>query len=337
MTGVEKTAILFRVLGPEECEALFRQMRPEEVERVGTAMVRLERNPPSPDDIETVLQEFQGNMEGGEGIFASVNSSLEHMFGATFGERAPQVIEEVVVNAQLDSPFRPLDGVPAADIERVLREEHPQVQAAVLGHLEPATAAAIVGGLDEDLRTDLVKRIATMQAPSPRLLRDLAELLAAKVARLPRNDGEDVSSMEASVRRVADILNAGAGTDNSSLLEALGSDQPELVEAIRETMFTFEDLASVEKMTMQKVLGNLDTKLLALALKSCSETVRESIFAAVSQRTRDMIVEERELMGAVPLTEVQDAQKEIMTIIRGMIESGAIQISVGGGDAELVE
>jgi flagellar motor switch protein FliG len=337
MNGIEKTAILFRVLGPEASGDLYRQMRPEEIERVGAAMVRLERNPPSAEVIEDVLREFQSNMQESDGLFASVNSSLEHMFGATFGERAHQVLENVVVNAQLESPFKSLDGIPAADLDRLLREEHAQIQALVLGHLEPATAAAIVGRLPEADRADIVKRIATMQPTPPRLLRDIAELFAQKVAGLPRTDAVDTSGSEASVRRVAEILNAGAGQDNTSLLEAIGSDQPELVEQIRETMFTFEDLASIEKMTMQKVLGNIDTKLLAMALKACSDEVRESIFAAVSQRTRDMIVEERELMGAVPLTEVQESQKEIMTIIRGMIESGAIQVTVGAGDAELVQ
>ncbi|MEZ6195539.1 MAG: FliG C-terminal domain-containing protein [Planctomycetota bacterium] len=337
MTGLDKVAILFRVLGAEAAEPLCRGMRPEEVARVGAAMVRLERMPPTREQIEEVLEEFQGLMQKGGGIFSNVNETLEQMFRATFGERGAQLLEEVRVNAQVESPFKGLTGIPYSDLERVLREEHPQVQAAVLANIEPQLAAGVLSCFTPEDRADMVKRIATMRPPPPRLLRDLADLFIEKTARLPRYDALEAAAAEASVKRVASILNAGGGQDNSSLFETISGDAPDLVERIRETMFTFEDLAGVDKMTMQKVLGSIDTKLLALSLKACSPPVSDAIFAAVSQRTRDMIAEERELLGAVPLSEVREAQKEIMGVIRGMIESGTIAVSVGGGDAELVE
>ncbi|MEE9391624.1 MAG: FliG C-terminal domain-containing protein [Planctomycetota bacterium] len=338
MNGIEKAAVLFRVIGAEAAEKLCGTMRPEEVSMVAAAMIRLEKQPPSQDEIKVILEEFQSMMESGGGIFANVGETLEQMFAAKFGNEGAKRLEEVRVNAQVESPFKGLSGVPFSDLERILREEHPQVQAAVLANIDSDLAAGVLGCMTEERRADVVERIATMKPPPPRLLRDMADLFIEKTSNLPRFEKiEESGSVAPSVRIAADILNAGAGEGNETMLDSIGEKSPDLVEQIRETMFTFEDLAAIDKITMQKILGGVDTKLLSLSLKACSEQATESIFAAVSQRTRDMIVEERELIGAVPLTEVQEAQKEVMQIIRGMIDNGSVSVSVGGSDGQMVE
>ena len=336
MTGIEKVAVLFRILGTDFAQPMAEQMRPEEVARVGEAMVRFETAPPDQETVKTILAEFK-EMMGKGGVFANVNETLHDIFVAKFGEQAgPEALEEVRVNAQVESPFKGLEGVPFADLERILSEEHLQVQAAVLANIGPDLAAGVLGVMDEERRTDMVQRIATMKPPPPRVLRDIADMFIEKTTKLPRFEPMDPAGPDPSIKCAADILNATEGDQNGQILEQLEEDTPDLVEKLRETMFTFNDLSIVDKLSMQKILGGIDTKLLALSLKSCSQEVSDAIFAAVSARTKDMIVEEKDLLGAVPLTDVQNAQKEIMQTIRGLIESGELKVNVGGAGEQLV-
>lgn len=336
MTGVEKVAVLFRVLGAEFARDMCEGMRPEEVSMVGEAMVRFESAAPSEDEVRAVLEEFRDMMSSG-GIFANVNETLHEIFQAKFGEKEGEsVLEEVRVNAQVESPFKGLEGIPFADLERILSEEHVQVQAAVLANIGPELAAGVLGCMDEERRASMVERIATMRQPPPRVLRDIADMFIEKTRKLPRFERIDPSGPDPSIKTAADILNAAADGANGEILEKLEEGSPELVEKLRETMFTFNDLAAVDRLSMQKILGGIDTRLLALALKSCPDEVSDAIFAAVSSRTKDMILEEKDLLGAVPLSEVLDAQKEIMQIIRGLIESGEVKVSVGGAGEQMV-
>ena len=337
MNGVEKVAILFRVLGSEFAKPMCAQMRPEEVSRVGEAMVRFEQDPPASATVTQTLEEFQSLMTEG-GLFANVNETLNEIFTSKFGaDRGSEILEEVRVNAQVESPFKGLQGVPFTDLARILAEEHAQVQAAVLANIGPIVAAGVLGTMEAEDRASMLQRIATMTPPPPRVLRDIADMFIERTSKLPRFQDADSNGLQPGIKTAADILNAADGPSKEGLLERIEEDKPELVESIRETMFTFGDLTAVDKLSMQKILGGIDTKLLALSLKSCSEAVTEAIFGAVSQRTRDMIIEEKELLGAVPLTEVQEAQKEIMQTIRGLIESGELTINMGGAGAELVE
>lgn len=337
MTGVEKVAALFRVLGTEFAGPMCANMRPEEVSMVGEAMVRLEGSPPPEDEVKRLLEEFRGMLQSG-GIFANVSDTLNEMFISKFGvDKGPGILEEVRVNARVESPFKGLQGIPFSDLERILGEEHEQVQAAVLANIGPELAAGVLGCMEADRRSAMVERIATMKPPPPRLLRDIADMFIEKTTKLPRFQAVETDESALGVKTAADILNAAAPDTNDGLLDRIESESPELVAAIRETMFTFDDLATVDKMSMQKILGNIDTKVLAIALKSCPAEVSDALFAAVSSRTKDMIMEEKDLLGAIPMTEVVDAQKDIMQIVRSMIESGEVQVAVGGGGAELVE
>lgn len=337
MNGVEKVAVLFRVLGSEFAKPMSETMRPEEVSRVGEAMVRFEETPPSLDMVNVILEEFRTLMTEG-GLFANVNETLNEIFMTKFGpDKGPLVLEEVRVNAQVESPFKGLQGVPFADLARILGEEHPQVQAAVLANIGPVVAAGVMSVMEPEERASMLQRIATMHPPPPRILRDIADMFIEKTSKLPRFVDADGTGPDAGIKTAADILNAADGDTNEGLLERIEEDRPDLVESIRETMFTFTDLTLVDKLSMQKILGGIDTKLLAMSLKACSEEVTESIFNAVSQRTKDMIIEEKELLGAVPLTAVHESQKEIMVTIRGLIESGELTINAGGAGGQLVE
>jgi flagellar motor switch protein FliG len=336
MSGPERIAILFRVLGADFAKMMSDLLRPEEVTRIGEAMLRFENTPPSADSVKKTLDDFQSTMSKG-GIFANVTETLQELFNAKFGAKdGPRLLSEVRVNSQTDSPFKGLQGVPYPDLERALGEEHPQVQAAVLYNIDIETAAGVLDCMPEERRRAILERIATMKTPPAGLLRDIADIFIEKTKAMPRFQNLDPHAPDPSIKRAADILNAAAGETNSGLLDKMAESSPDLVERIRDTMFTFEDLATVDKRNMQKILAGIDAKMLSLALKACPKQVADSIFASVSERTRDMINEERELLGSVPISDVKGAQKEIMVTIRKLIESGAITVHAGGKGVQLV-
>lgn len=337
LPGTIKIAILFRVLGADFARQLSESMRPEEVTRVGEAMVNLEKKAPDPELVQAILGEFREMMAGGGG-FANIAETLDTLFKQKFGEaEGKEILEDIRLNATADSSFEGMESIPHADVARILAEEHAGVQAAVLSNIAPQIAAGVLDCMEDDVRHGLLQRIATMNPPPPRLLRDMAEMFMAKVNALPRAADLSEDGKSPSIRRAADILNSTSPDPKQSILDRMEQDTPDLATELRETMFTFNDLASVEKKAMQQILGGIDTRLLALALKSCPEDIADAIFASVSQRTRDMIIEEKELLGAVPITEVQEAKKEIMLTIRGLMESGAVTVNAGGGNVEMVE
>lgn len=335
MNGLERIALLFRVLGSDFAKAMSDKLRPDEVKRVAEALIRFESTPPSPEAVQHTLRDFQTTMTRG-GIFANVTETLQELFSAKFGKDGSKVLEEVRVNSQADNVFKGLEGIPFADLERALSAEHPQVQAAVLYNIDIETAAGVLDCMIEERKRDILERIATMKMPPPALLRDLADIFIERTKTMPRFEKIDANAPDPSIKRAADILNAAAGEANAGILEKMAEAAPDLVERIRDTMFTFDDLSKVDKKSMQKILAGIDAKMLSMALKACPAKVSEAIFAAVSERTRDMIKEERELLGAVPITDVRAAQKEIMITIRKLIESGAVTLNAGGKGAQLV-
>lgn len=333
--GVERIAILFRVLGTDFAKLMSDLLRPEEVTRIGEAMIKFEQMPPSQEKVVKTLEEFQEQMTKG-GIFANVTETLQELFTAKFGKDASKVLAEVRVSSQGDSMFKGLAGIPYQDLERTLAEEHPQVQAAVLYNIDIETAAGVLDCMTEERKKGILERIATMKRPSLTLLRDIADVFIEKTKSMPRFEKADMSAPDPSIKRCADILNAAASQENAGILDKIAEAAPDLVERIRETMFTFDDLAKIDKKNMQKILAGIDAKQLSLALKACPKEVNEAVFSSISERTRDMINEERDLLGAVPITEVRAAQKEIMATIRKLIESGAVTVAAGGKGVQLV-
>jgi flagellar motor switch protein FliG len=168
-----------------------------------------------------------------------------------------------------------------------------------------------------------------MEEPSPRILMQVAASISERTAGLKRIAKDDPGQKDRRVVACANILNSTRGGVEKTILERIASVSPELSERIRESMFEFKDLVFLDKRAMQKVLAGLDSKVLAMALKSCPEDVRGALLSCVSQRTRDLIMEEKELLGSVALTEVLQSQKEIVDFVRKLIDGGEVQIARG--------
>ncbi|HYC76229.1 MAG TPA: FliG C-terminal domain-containing protein, partial [Planctomycetota bacterium] len=198
-----------------------------------------------------------------------------------------------------------------------------------LAHLDPDVSASVLDAYPEADRPALVARMADLEPPGPKLLRQVAWQIAERTRTLKRDGEKTAGAPDPRIETVAKILlNAGPGND-AKILDKLGEQGPELVQKIRERMFQWADLAVIDKKTMQRILADLDTRVLALALKAGDEDVKTSILGAVSSRTASMIAEERDLLGAVPLADVLEAQNQILNQIRDMMSRGDVKVARG--------
>ena len=327
--GTDKAAILMAAIGAEHAARIMGALDDDERDRIGQAMVELEDMEMADDTTGEVVEEFRNMLFSGKSLRSHLGRTLRGMLDMVYGDDAGKRLARIREEARDRFPFRGLRGIKARDLARVLLDEHPQVRALVLANIDSHQAADVLEEFPEEEQMPIVYRMATMEEPSPRLLKQVAHEMIDRARGLRREEFRDPAQGDPRFKIVADILNATHAGADKDILERIEEEDKDVSTSIRERMFTWDDIVVIDKRTMQKILAGVDTRLLALALKSCDEKVKESLLSSVSRRTRDMIVEEKELLGAVPLTDVLDAQKQILATVRGLIDAG--EIAVGGG------
>jgi flagellar motor switch protein FliG len=260
----------------------------------------------------------------------NVEKTLAELLSQVHGpDEARKRLVQLREESRTSHPFRSLRGIRGADLARILLAEHPQIQAVVLAHLDHDLAAQVLDEMPETHRTAVVTRMANMDEPPARLVKQLAHEISERTRGLKRVDGRDASMPDPRLETVARILlNATPGNDKA-VLEGIGARNEDLASKIRERMFEWNDLKGLDKKTMQRILADIDTRILALGLKACDETVSSKILGAVSSRTGEMIKEERDLLGSVPLKDVLDARKQILAIVRDLISKGEVTVARG--------
>ncbi len=333
LTGVQKIAVLLAVLGEDGAAKVLAVFTPEEQDRIGQAMVELEDTDIDEGVVQESLNELRHMVQSGVVFRSRVGRTLEAVMNKLYSkEEAEKRLSRIHEESRSRNPLRCLRGLRASDLARLLMDEHIQVQALVLANLESDQAADVLRELPEERQAEVVRRMAAMEDPSARLLKQVAEKMAERTRGLPRDTGSAIEGA-ARVQTVAEILVASRGGGDKEILRRVEENDAELVTRIRECMFTWNDLGMLDKRTTQKVLAGIDSRVLALALKGSDDSVRDSLLGATSQRTRDMIMEEKELLGSVPLSDVVDAQKQILTTVRELIDNGEVVVSKGRGAA----
>lgn len=332
--GVQKIALLLTALGDEAAAKVMGEFNEPEQRQIGQCLVELEDADIGDADIEAVLEEFRELTRSGSVFKAALSRTLNSTMEKLHGEQMAQSrVAEIRNESRSRYPFLALRGLRSADLAKVIATEHPQLQAIILANLESEQAAEILSEIPDEQRPAIVSRMATMEEPSPPMLRRIAEQLAERTRGLRREVVTEEPAEERRLATVADILNATDPGVDKEILKKLEESNEDLGNQIREKLFTWQDLADIDKRTMQKVLAGIDTKLLALGLKKSDEDVAAALLGATSQRTKDMVLEEKELLGAVAVNEVLEAQKQILATVRELNDSGEITINKGKGAA----
>lgn len=326
----QKAAIFLLALGPELSAHVVRNLSEFEVEMLAAEIARVEKMPQEVTD--GVIKEFHDLYEA-QGFITSggvdyANDILERALGKS---KAKEIIARLTATLEL-APFHFLRNADPNELFSFLEDEHPQTIALVLTHLKPEQASLIVKQLQTNLRAEVVKRIALMDRTTPDIIAEVETILETKVSSVARSQEYAASGgIDATVK----ILNQVDRGTERAILEVLEDENPELVDEIRRKLFTFEDVISLEDRAIQRVLREVDSKKLALALKTANDDLKEKIFANMSQRAGEMLREDMEFLGPVRLKDVEQAQQEIVNAVRRLEEDGEIIIA-RGGEEEIV-
>lgn len=325
MTGPRRVAALLLSLDQASAAALLKTIAPAALPRVADAMTEIEAEGPDAEARTQIWRDLVREIENGhvEHPHARDEEELSRFLESGVGrERTTAVLAEMRERRRQERPFVAIEGADPIHVEKALAKESAAVRALVLGNLPPKLSAAVMALLDQDESLRVVQRLAKQGVPRRETVDLVAKNVAAEVARIASEPKKPEAQDR--MRSIAEILNRGDKELGRSVLAGLEESDKPVAEGIREMMFTWTDLANLDRRAMQKVLSTVETGKLALALKGGPVEVEENVLANLSQRVRDMVAEERELLGARPRAEVDAARADLMKGIRGLVESGEL-------------
>ena len=295
------------------------------VERmVATLLLSIDR-----DTIHGVYETSMRRMLQGGMALGDVGGTMRSVLIKAFGEdRGGDVTKRANSDILAKRPFAMFESLTAEDLANLLAEEHPQIAAVFIAHLDRKKGGEVLKFVDEEVRADLVHRVATLDRTPPDVVQRVLDVMRRKVKDLGLTTLR--SEPKAWVKAAAQLLN-NMGGGEKALLEKIEGTDAAIAGAIREEMFTFDDIAKLDKKSMQKILASVDSRQLAVSLKACTPAVEQNILGNLSKRAADMVREEKESLGPMPLSEVLTAQSEILKGIRDMMDKGEIK---AGGSAE---
>ena len=331
LTGVQKSAILFITLGPEASANIIKKLPEREIQKITFEIANM--SSVRPEAREQILGEFiQINKAKDYLVEGGVEYARTVLAKALGSSRASEILDKVTEATQQFRPFSIARKADAHQLLNVISNEHPQTIALVLCYLQPDKSAQIMAELPEELQSEVAYRIATMSSTSPMVVKEIEKVLDGKLSSVIRTE----STLLGGIQPLVEILNQVDRGTERNITDSLEREDAELAEKIRASMFVFEDILSLDDVSIQKILRQVDTNDLALALKGSSQEVQDSIFRNQSKRAAQSLKEDMEFLGPVRLVDVEKAQTEILSIIRRLDDAGEIIMSRGGEDAIII-
>ncbi|MCH8496920.1 MAG: flagellar motor switch protein FliG [Marinobacter sp.] len=325
---VEQAAILLMSLGESDAAQILKHMGPKEVQRVGVAMAQM--RDVSKDDVTYVMGEFVEAVGGQTGLGIGNDEYIRAMLTQALGdEKAASLIDRILVGGNTTG-LDTLKWMEPRAVADMIRYEHPQIQAIVVSYLDPDQSAEILATLDEKVRLDVMMRIASLETIQPQALQELNDILERQFS----GGATGQASRIGGVKRAADIMNFMDRSIEGRLMDSIKDMDPDLASTIEDLMFVFDNLKDVDDRGIQALLREVSSDVLVVALKGSDEAVKEKIFKNMSKRAAELLQDDLEAKGPVKVSEVEAAQKDIITIARRMAEAG--EISLGGAGEEMM-
>ncbi|MDM8534703.1 flagellar motor switch protein FliG [Clostridiaceae bacterium HSG29] len=330
MSGKEKAAILLIAIGPEKSAEIFKNLDDMEIEELTLEIANMRQI--DPNIRESILEEFYqiclAQEFVSEGGISYAKTVLEEAMGS---QKALEVINKLTSSLQV-KPFEFVRKVDPSQLLNFIQKEHAQTIALVLSYLPPNLSSAVISSLPQNKQADVAERIATMDSTSPEVIKEVEMVLEKKFSSMATQDYASTGGIDA----IVEILNAVDRGTEKYIMETLEIDNPELAEEISQKMFVFEDITTLDSVSIQRFIREIENDEMTVALKGSTEEVKEIILGNMSSRMAEMIEEDMEFMGPVRLSDVEEAQQKIVAVIRKLEEAGEIIISRGGGDELIV-
>lgn len=326
LTGTQKSAILMMLLGEEEASEIIRNLSPKEVQHLGSAMYSVQGL--DQDTVNKVLDEFLEIIKQQTSLGLGSDSYIRNVLTKALGTDKAQSVLGRITPTSSNRPIEILDWMDARAIAEMVLDEHPQIISLIISYLEPSVGADVMNMLPVDLQADVIRRVATLETVQPDALRELEMVMQQKFAANTSLRASQVGGVKAA----AALMNFTQQDTEQRIMKVLGKDDKDLMQAIQENMFLFENLIESDDRSLQTLLRSVETEDIVVAMKGADEALRDKLFACMSSRAAANIMDEMEALGPVRLTEVQDAQKAIINVARRLSDEGAIVLAGRGGD-----
>ena len=324
LTGTDKSAILLMTLGEDRAAEVLKHLSSREVQLLSGTMAGMSQV--SHKQLGEILSEFEDDAEQFAALSVNASDYLRSVLVKALGEeRAASLLEDILESRETTSGMETLNFMEPQSAADLIRDEHPQIIATILVHLKRGQAADILAQFDERLRNDVMLRIATFGGVQPAALAELTEVLNNLL------DGQNLKrSKMGGVRTAAEIINLMKTQQEEAVIDAMREYDGELAQKIIDEMFLFENLVEVDDRSIQRLLQDVDSESLLIALKGAEQPLREKFLKNMSQRAADILRDDLAYRGPVRLSQVEDEQKAILLIVRRLAESG--EMIIGGGE-----
>lgn len=327
--GVMKSAVLMLALGEDEAAEVMKYLSPKEVQKLGAAMATLKSV--GRDEVETTVKDFLTVADESSDFGLDSDEYIRSVLTKALGDKADSVLDRILHNSD-SSGIESLKWMDAPTVSELIMNEHPQIVATILVHLDADHASEILTHFSDRLRQDTLLRIATLDGVQPTALKELNDVLGKL---LSGNESLKKQSM-GGVKVAAEIMNYFNGETEATAMEGLKSYDEDLAQEIMDTMFVFDDIIDIDDKGIQVMLREVQSETLIIALKGTTAEMREKVFKNMSSRAADMMREDLESKGPVKLSEVEAQQKQMLQIVRRLADEGQIMLGGKGGDDEYV-
>lgn len=325
--GLQDSAILLMSLGEEEAAEVFKHLTPKEVQRLGETIAKMKVIPR--ERVEEVLDRFAADASEQSMLVNDTDEYVKSVLRKALGEDKANLLIDRILQGSDVTGIESLKWMDPSSVAELLRNEHPQIVAAILVHLDYDQSSQVLKHFPERQRNEVMIRIATLDGIQPSALKDLNDVLSKVLA-----GGDKLRKASlGGAKTAAEIINMMGSAVESSVLEYIRQSDPDLAQKIMDNMFVFDDLLKIDDRGIQMLLKEVQTESLVIALKGASPELREKIFSNMSTRAAEALREDLESRGPVRLSEVEAEQKEMLKVVRRLADEGQIVLGMGGDDS----
>lgn len=324
--GVEDAAILLMSLGEEEAAAVFKHLAPKEVQKLGETIARMKSI--TRERMDGVLDKFGTEAQSQHVLVQDTDEYVKAVLRKALGEDKANLLIDRILQGSDVTGIESLKWMDASSVAELLRNEHPQIVAAILVHLDFDQSSSVLKSFTERQRNEVLIRIATLDGIQPSALKDLNEVMSKVLA-----GGEKLKKASlGGVKTAAEIINLMGSSVETSALDYIREADNELAQKIMDNMFTFDDLNKLDDKGFQSLLKEVQSESLVIALKGAAPELREKVFRNMSSRAAETLREDLDSRGPVRVSEVESEQKEMLKIVRRLVDEGQIVLASGGAD-----